>query len=528
VIKKSLPIATINDMNTKSKGVVRITIQSIHDGYSKELTCLTIPAIADLIPSEVFPRDLINLPANIRLADPDFHLPRPVDLLIGSGATLSLFAVGQINLTHKDHDLYLQKTRLGWVVAGETASQNPSDYAAYHLTTLDDLITKFWTIEEVTVGKHKSEEEIECEAHYVKTVSRDESGRYKVRLPFRSINQHLGESRNIALKRLAAVERKLNADAKLKSEYNKVLEEYLTLKHMSRVEDPSDDGYYMPHHAVVKETSNTTKVRIVFDASTKTNNGLSLNDVLLVGPTIQNNLISHLIRFRAYQYVITADIEKMFRQVWLHEDDRRYQRILWRRNHTIDTFQLNTLAFGVASSPFLAIRIVKKLASDERHRYPRAAEILENHLYVDDLLTGAETINKVREIRDEITALLARGGFAIRQWASNDERVISDLKTEALHANFVLNVDHTLKTLGVTWNTRDDKIHYTTRPINIAERLTKRDVLSEIAKIFDPLGLLGPVILYAKKLMQDVWRCDLHWDESVPQAIYTEWLEFAR
>lgn len=106
--------------------------------------------------------------------------------------------------------------------------------------------------------------------------------------------------------------------------------------------------------------------------------------------------------------------------------------------------------------------------------------------------------------------------------------MISDLKSEVLHANFVLNVDHTLKTLGVTWNTRDDKIHYTTRSINIAERLTKRDVLSEIAKIFDPLGLLGPVILYAKKLMQDVWRCDLHWDESVPQAIYTEWLEFAR
>jgi len=122
---------------------------------------------------------------------------------------------------------------------------------------------------------------------------------------------------------------------------------------------------------------------------------------------------------------------------------------------------------------------------------------------VDDLLTGAETIDEIRVIRDEIIALLSRGSFTIRQWASNDE-VINNLKSNTLHANVVLNVDHTLKTLGITWNTRDDKIYYSTHPIKVAERLTKRNILSEIIKIFDPLGLLGPIILYAKKLMQDV------------------------
>lgn len=312
----------------------------------------------------------------------------------------------------------------------------------------------------------------------------------------------------------------------MKIDYNQILEEYVKLKHIFRIDDTNDFGYYMPHHPVIKNT--TTKVRIVFDASAKTSNGMSLHDVLLVGPTIQNNLISHLIRFRAYNYVITADIEKMYRQVWLHEDDRRYQRILWRRKDVIETYQIDTVAFGVSSSPFLAIRTVQKLADDEGVAYPRAAEILKRHLYVDDLLTGAETIEEAHAIRKEIIALLSKDGFTIRQWASNDKRVINDLESKALHANFVLNGDHTLKTLGIMWNAHDDKIHYKAHPINITERVTKRNVLSEIAKIFDPLGLLGPVILHAKKLMQDVWRCGLHWDESAPQTIYTDWIEFTR
>lgn len=101
---------------------MQISIQSIHNGFHKNLTCLTIPNIADLIPSEVFPRDKIKIPTNIRLTDLEFHIPRPIDLLIGSGATISMFSVGQINLSQQDNDLYLQKTRLGWIVTGYAAS----------------------------------------------------------------------------------------------------------------------------------------------------------------------------------------------------------------------------------------------------------------------------------------------------------------------------------------------------------------------------------------------------------------------
>ncbi|XP_018372392.1 PREDICTED: uncharacterized protein LOC108767163 [Trachymyrmex cornetzi] len=352
-----------------------------------------------------------RLPLNIKLADPEFHLPRSIDLLVGSVMSLSLFAIDQINLTREGYELYLQKTRLGWVVAGGASSQRATGLSICHSTNLESLVLQFWTIEEIATNRPLSEEESMCEAHFIRTVFRGDDGRYSVRLPFRDTNKRLGESRSVALKRLLALERKLNTNMTLKSDYTQVINEYLKLKYMSLVENPDEEGYYMPHHAVLKESSETTKVRVVFDASAKTSNGVSLNDLLMVGPTVQNNLFAHLIRFRTYNCVIIADIEKMYRQVALHEDDRRYQRILWRHNGKIEMFQLNTLTFGVSSSPFLAIRTLQQLADDESLVHPRASKIIKSHLYVDDLLTGAETFDQARVIRDEIIALLVRGGF---------------------------------------------------------------------------------------------------------------------
>lgn len=150
---------------------------------------------------------------------------------------------------------------------------------------------------------------------------------------------------------------------------------------------------------------------------------------------------------------------------------------MWRRNDKIETFELNTLTFGVSSSPFLAIRAIQRLADDERHIYPRAAEILTTHLYVDDLLSGADTIEEARTIREELITLLARGGFTIRQWASNDERVINDLASNVINTYkfYAKRRSIDLKTLGITWGTQDDKICYSAHPIKITDRLTRCD-----------------------------------------------------
>jgi hypothetical protein len=166
------------------------------------------------------------------------------------------------------------------------------------------------------------------------------------------------------------------------------MKEYIELKHMSVASGDLNNGYFLPHHAIIKESSATTKVRVVFDASAKTTTGKSLNDILMTGPTIQDKLFEHLIRFRVHKYVITADIEKMYRQIMIKPEDRIFQRLFWRVNDQIQVFELNTVTFGVSSAPFLAIRTIQQLADDEGARFPIAEKILKRDLYVDDLLTG--------------------------------------------------------------------------------------------------------------------------------------------
>ncbi|RLU25949.1 hypothetical protein DMN91_002112 [Ooceraea biroi] len=245
VAMQSLPVGSINALNTISKGVVQITLQSVHDNFSKTLTCLTMPTIADLIPTEIFPRGSINIPANLRLADPEFHLPRPVDLLIGAGVTVSLFSIGQIHLPLERGDLYLQKTRLGWIVVGDPLAQRQPASITCHFTKLEGQLERFWAIEEVNADVPRSREDSECETHFVENVHREDSGRYVVRLPFRNRGERLGESRSVALKRLVSLERRLNADAMLRVEYDRVIKEYLELGHMSLAESIDDDGWLL-------------------------------------------------------------------------------------------------------------------------------------------------------------------------------------------------------------------------------------------------------------------------------------------
>ena len=177
--------------------------------------------------------------------------------------------------------------------------------------------------------------------------------------------------------------------------------------------DDTEDGYYLPHHAVIKESSSTTTVRVVFDASAKTSTGISLNDTLMVGPNIQNSIFEQVLRFRTHVHVITADIEKIYRQILIHPDDRKFHKILWPYREKLRIWQLNTVTFGTAAAPFLAIRTIQQLAHDEGHDFSRASKLLLHDFYVNDFVSGANSIEKILTIRDEMIALLARGGFHI-------------------------------------------------------------------------------------------------------------------
>lgn len=236
---------------------------------------------------------------------------------------------------------------------------------------MSNQLKTFWAIDEDIEEKHLTLEEKECKERYINDIIVRNDGKFQVKLPFKispNSDNFLGGSYNQAKMRLFHLEKRFERDSTLKEKYSAVINEYLTLGHMheATAEELKDTNnlYITPHHAVIKELSSTTQLRVVFDASAKTTNGMSLNDQLLIGPTVQEDIFSILIRWRIYKYGFTSDIEKMYRQIFVDPEHAKFQRILWRNkpDEQIKQYILDTVTFGTASAPYQATRALIKIA----------------------------------------------------------------------------------------------------------------------------------------------------------------------
>ncbi|UYV71317.1 hypothetical protein LAZ67_8002609 [Cordylochernes scorpioides] len=270
--------------------------------------------------------------------------------------------------------------------------------------------------------------------------------------------------------------------------YKDFMQEYLVLGHMNEVKGNGNDhkAFHLPHHPIIKEKSSTTKLRVVFNASSKTTTGYSLNDILHTGPKLQKDIFPLLLRFRSHPIAISADITKMYRQILVHPEDTPYQRIIWRdeSGQGLKEYEHKTLTYGTSCAPFLAIRVLKQLAHDEQIRFPTAEAILKSDFYVDDLLTGCETAENGRKLIRELDQLLQAGGFKLQQWASNKPTILDTLQ-ETDKSTFYANADREntlgVNLLGINWNPRSDEIGL--RKLEIIKNTpTKRNILSQIWK----------------------------------------------
>ncbi|XP_062707726.1 uncharacterized protein LOC134288058 [Aedes albopictus] len=315
------------------------------------------------------------------------------------------------------------------------------------------------------------------------------------------------------------------------------MQEYLDLGHMEKagtfslVEQPNEECYFIPHHAIQRPDSSTTKVRVVFDASAKSSNGISLNDLLLVGPTLQPHLVNILLAFRVHKVVATTDVSKMFRQISIREEDRRFLLILWRSSceEEISIYRLTTVTYGTACAPFQATRTLMQVCEDEAENFPLAAQFGKKSVYVDDALFGAETVEELLEKRKQFEAMLAKAGFELHKWCSNREEVLADLPTEKLEQKVLFSEEGRTKTLGLTWQPAQDIFSFEIPSAAFSEGVpTKRKVLSDISKLFDPLGFAGPVVMTGKLLMQELWRQKQTWDGALNAKQEKLWYEFRR
>ncbi|XP_071055143.1 uncharacterized protein [Onthophagus taurus] len=474
--------------------------------------------------------------SDLPLADPEFTSERKIDLILGVQFYSKIIQNGV--LKSKDGLLIAQQTAFGWVLSGALSEQPSNHSSSYGFQcSIDreflDVMQRFWKQEDDTVNIPRlSSDERECEEHFTQTHSRDSNGRFLVRLPFRKSPNELGTSYSVAVGSFNRMELRFAKNEQLKFECSKFMSEYLSLGHMRHVSGKlTFPNYYLPHHGVVRETSSTTRLRVVFNGSQPTSTGVSLNDCLHTGPKLQNELIDVLMRWRRHAVAFSCDLEKMYRQIKVHEDDLPFQRIVWREDSSqkLKSYELTTVTYGLSCAPYLAIRCLRQLANEHHSRQPLGAVILIKDTYVDDILSGGNDIDEVQEVIFQLNQVLTAGGFNAHKWNSNRSEALTLLSSDLIAETSTLDIDdgHSPRELGLLWNKVDDQFLFSlnfTRENSV--KLTKRSVLSFIARLFDPLGWLSPLIITAKIFMQELWTRKLDWDESLPNDLVSKWTSF--
>lgn len=507
---------------------VHLTFQSTMDpNIHITSNFLTIPQITGAIPQETYLSSQFPHIQNLRLADPSYYKSCNVDLLLSAEIYAQIILPGLQK--GQPNEPIAQNTLIGWILVGGSPSPWVANNLSLHTCVdIDSRLRAFWESEEISSpSKPSTHDDVISETHFQETYSRDQNGRFVVRLPFTSTLQtSLGASRENAIQRLLQIERKLQKDPNLAKEYTSFMNEYESLGHMLKVPENSN-SYYIPHHPVFKQSSSTTKLRVVFDASRKTSSGFSLNDCLRIGPTIQDDLTTLLTRWRKFPIAFSADLEKMYRQIRINTQDLDFQRILWRNSPTekIQDYQLQTITYGTACAQYLAIRSVHQLAQDGMLSHPLASQRMLTDFYVDDLLSGAYDVNEATVLQSQLRDLFSTGGFNLRKWASNHDEILQSIPLcdREIKTTHLIEFDETIKSLGIHWNPRSDQFTFQNSLDKSVIANTKRTILSEISKLFDPLGWLAPLVIRAKILMQQIWCLDLNWDDHLPPSILESW-----
>ncbi|GFV25964.1 reverse transcriptase domain-containing protein [Trichonephila clavipes] len=237
------------------------------------------------------------------------------------------------------------------------------------------------------------------------------------------------------------------------------LKKYEELGHLERVVESSEPPthYYMPHHGVLRPEKLTTKLRIVFNGSSPTTTGISLNDILLKGE-VKEDVFEIIYRFRRHKFAFTTDIQKMYRQILINPDQQDLQRIIWK--HGLDAeslaYRLKTVTYELSNAPFLAIRTLQLLAKDEKSRFPLASETLLYDTYMDDIVSGGPDLETVHQLQSQLKDALQSCGMNLHKLSSNSPELLNSSLSSDVEHSFCTEIDLSVKTLGISWKSFED------------------------------------------------------------------------
>lgn len=542
----SLTCASTNATVSAVGGVQAVTSQTLtefkirphfNSRFSCDVKALVVPRVCNYVPPQKhMVSDLLYL-SHLNLADPQFLDDTEIDVLLG--AEIHARIIQENIVRGKPFEPVATATSLGWLISGPIPLLNSfvSNTVSLHCTSnpIDFDLQRFWRQEELpSKVKIVHPDDEKCEEHFVQNVKRDSDGRYIVRLPFKSPEKiRIGNSYNKAVAMLRKMEARFEKDPEFKELYLAFMQDYLSSGHMIPVsrEDPLfqplDFSFFLPHHGVLKPSSSTTKLRTVFNGSSQTELKISLNNLLHIGPNLLPELPDLICGWRLYKYAFVADMKQMYRQILVSPEDRHFQAIVWRfePSDPIQIWYLTTVTYGINSSTFQANRTLIQLAADYRDDYPQAVPILRKGRYMDDITSGGHTLSEAFEKKAQLISLLKEGGFELRKWLSNYPQLLSDLPKDhlATASEPLFETNVSVQVLGISWQAAKDSFVFQIDSQAIQGPATKRSVLSKIAKTFDPMGWIAPVIISAKIFMQSLWLLKCDWDDPLPDDYLKQW-----
>jgi len=289
---------------------------------------------------------------------------------------------------------------------------------------------------------------------------------------------------------------------------------------------------YIPWSVVWKENSLTTPCRIVFNASLPTESKYSLNDILAKGKNNMNMLVEVLLRWRTHQYAFHADIQKMYNSVLLSEDDWCLQRYIWQAN--LDPTRIpeekiiKTLIYGVKSSGNQAERALRMTADHFKDDYPEVNDVVQNDMYVDDCLSGENSLDQAHQRADELDIVLMHGGFHFKGFTFTGSDPPKSLSEDG----------HSVNVAGIKWFPKSDLLKLDIKPLDfskhkkgqhsspvsiIPEQLSRRQCLSKVAEIFDLTGMITPITAAMKIDLHHLVQRKLNWDDPIPDDLRHVW-----
>ena len=584
----SLPTVTTKPLLIKAFGgnrdnvkvtpheLVEFSLSSISGQFSTTMQAYAVSKICEPIASQNMQSAIENFDylSNIELADyNDGTNDSLINLLIGADY-LGRFFTGELKRGETADSPVAHGTKLGWVLSGRVPCREGDDLSAnanfvstHVLRTgtdpiensrVDVMVEQLWDFESVGIREKDT-----VHGSFINNISK-EGDKYCVRLPVKESHDLLPDNYNLSLSRMKSSLKRLRKDPETLQAYDKIIRDQerdgiIERVDLSRETEPGNI-HYLPHQAVKRQDALTTKLRVVFDASSKEEKSLpSLNECMYVGPPMAPAIIDILLRFRAYKIGLAADIEKAFLNIAVDKDQRDLMRFLWIENledeePKIIVFRFASVLFGMSCSPFC---LNATLDFHVRQYYKENIDMAEKVIrafYIDDWSCGAANGEEAVELFKEVKSCLAAGGFNLRKWATNDEEVAS--KIAAYNRDIVDKSEEEVdqmesvsfakmsmgglseiepgkehKILGLNWDLNEDKI--VLKLDKLAEfardlELTKRNILRFPAKLFDPLGLIVPVIIPVRLLFQDLCRKKYNWDAPLSegeQEFIAKWLK---